>query len=77
MPHRNSVLHSVLQHLNWKAFDKLAQAHQADKHVRTLSTKTQFVVLAFAQLTGISGLREVVTTLNSHANHLYHLEPGR
>jgi len=73
MKHRNSVLHAVLQQLDWGQFNALVAAHQADKHVRTLPTKTQFITLAFAQLSGISGLRETVTALNSHHNRLYHL----
>jgi len=73
MKHRNSVLYAVLQQLDWGQFNALVAAHQADKHVRALPTKTQFITLAFAQLSGISGLRETVTALNSHHNRLYHL----
>jgi IS4 transposase len=73
MRHRNCVLHGVLRQVPWRKFDALVEAHQADKHVRELPTKTQFVSLAFAQLCGISGLRETVTALNSQTNRLYHL----
>lgn len=73
MLHRNCVLHGVLRQVPWAEFEALVATHQADKHVRTLPTKTQFIALSFAQLCGISGLREMVTALNSHANRLYHL----
>ena len=73
MRHRNCVLHGVLRQVPWGKFDALVEAHQADKHVRQLPTRTQFVSLAFAQLCGISGLRETVTALNSQSNRLYHL----
>jgi IS4 transposase len=73
MQHRNCVLHGMLRQVPWRKFDALVEAHQADKHVRELPTKTQFVSLAFAQLCGISGLRETVTALNSQTNRLYHL----
>ncbi len=73
MQHRNTVLHGILNHLPWRAFDALVLRCEGDKHVRTLSTKTQFIALAYGQLAGVSGLRETVTTLNSHAAQLYHL----
>ncbi|MGY4502330.1 hypothetical protein ACVWYH_006287 [Bradyrhizobium sp. GM24.11] len=41
--------------------------------VRRLSTKGQFVALLYGQLSGASGLREIVTGLSSHAARLYHL----
>jgi IS4 transposase len=73
MLHRNCVLHGVLRQVPWGEFEARVSAHQADKHVRTLPCKTQFIALAFAQLSGLSGLRETVTALNSHTNRLYHL----
>jgi hypothetical protein len=63
----------VLRHVPWNEFDALVEEHQADKHIRTLPTRTHFISLAFAQLSGISGLRETVTALNSQSTRLYHL----
>jgi Transposase DDE domain/Domain of unknown function (DUF4372) len=73
MRYRNTVLYSILNYLPWPAFDRLVLRCESDKHVRTLSTKTQFIALAYGQLAGASGLRETVTTLNSHDAQLYHL----
>jgi hypothetical protein len=73
VPHRNTVIHDILDRLPWPAFDALVKQHQSDKHVRKLTTKTQFIVLASAQMAGIGGLRETVTMVNSHAAQLYHL----
>jgi hypothetical protein len=73
MRHRNTVLHSILSSVPWPALDRLVLRCDGDKHVRTLSTKTQFIALAYGQLAGAAGLRETVTTLNSHAAQLYHL----
>lgn len=72
-PHRNTVIHSLLKRVPWAAFDALVEAHGSDKHVRTLSTKSQFIALAYGQMAGMSGLREIVTVVNSHAAKLYHL----
>ena len=73
MPHHNSVLHDLLKHLPWDAFDALVSEHGADKHVRRLSTRSQLVALLYGQLSGASSLREVVGSLESHADRLYHL----
>ncbi len=73
MPHHNSVLHDLLKHLPWDAFDALVSEHGADKHVRRLSTRSQLVAMLYGQLSGASSLREVVGGLESHANRLYHL----
>src|SRR6201989_219952 len=73
MQHQNSVFHSVLKHVPWDLFDRLVDEHKADARVRRLTTKGQFVALLYGQLSGASGLREIVTGLSSHAARLYHL----
>jgi hypothetical protein len=74
MQHRNTVLHRLLSHVRWHRFDALVDRHAADKHVRTLTTKTQFIAMAYGQLSGADGLRETVTRFNSQKPPLYH--PG-
>jgi hypothetical protein len=76
MKHRNSVLHGMLAYLPWRVFDGLVAAHGADKWVRTLSTKCQFMALLIGQLSGFHGLRETVSGVNSQAARLYHLGAG-
>jgi Transposase DDE domain/Domain of unknown function (DUF4372) len=71
--HHNSVFHDVLKHVPWAQFDRLVDAHEADKHVRRLSTKSQFVALLYGQLSGAASLREIVGGLQSHAARLYHV----
>ena len=73
MRHDNSVLHQVMQHVPWTAFERLVEEHEADKHVRQLSTKSQLVAMLYAQLSGSSSLREIVSGLKSHQARLYHL----
>lgn len=73
MRHQNSVFHTVLKHVPWHRFDELVEAHGADRRVRRLSTKSQFVALLYGQLSGASSLREIVTGLQSHQARLYHL----
>jgi len=45
MQHYNSVFHSVLKQVPWRRFDQLVAEHGADKHVRTLTTKSQLIAL--------------------------------
>jgi hypothetical protein len=73
MRHENSVFHGVLKHVPWIAFDGLVEAHGADRRVRRLSTRSQFVALLYGQLSGAASLREIVTGLESHAARLYHV----
>jgi hypothetical protein len=73
MHHQNSVLHEVLKHVPWDVFDGLVEKHGADARVRRLRTKSQFVALVYAQLSGASSLREIEAGMASHQARLYHL----
>ena len=73
MLHQNSVFHGVLKQVPWHRFDRLVEDQDADKHVRRLTTKNQFIALAYAQLSGAQSLREIEAALTSHATKLYHL----
>jgi IS4 transposase len=73
MPHHNTVFRDVLKLVPWHRFDALVDEHDADARVRRLSTKAQFVALLYGQLSGASGLREIVTGLSGHTARLYHL----
>ena len=73
MRHHNSVLHGLLKHIPWQAFEELVDEHGADARVRKLSTKTQLVALLFAQLAGAVSLREIELAMQSHSARLYHL----
>ena len=73
MPHQNSVFRDVLKHVPWDAFERLVEEHGSDFRVRRLTTKSQFVALVYAQLSGAASLRETVAGLKSHGDRLYHL----
>jgi IS4 transposase len=73
MPHHNTVLRDILKLVPWHRFEALVEEHDADARVRRLSTKGQFVALLYGQLSGATGLREIVTGLSSHQARLYHL----
>ena len=73
MRHKNSVFHDLLKRVPWSTFERLVDAHGADKHVRRLSTKSQFIALLYGQLAGAVSLREITGGLQSHSARLYHL----
>lgn len=72
MHHHNSVFHDLLKHIPWDAFERLVAEHGADKHVRRLPTKSQFIALLYGQFSGASSLREIAGGLESHSARLYH-----
>ena len=73
MRHHNSVMHELLKHVPWSVFDDLVEEHGANAGVRRLSTKSQFVALLYAQLSGALSLREIEAAMSSHSARLYHL----
>jgi len=73
MRHENSLMHDVLKPMPWGAFDRLVDKHGADKRVRTLSSRSQFIALAHGQLCGADSLRDIEARMASQATRLYHL----
>lgn len=73
MRHHNSVFHDLLKRVPWSEFDRLVARHGADRRVRRLSTKAQFIALLYGQLSGAASLREIVGGLASHRARLYHV----
>jgi hypothetical protein len=73
MRHKNSLLHEILKLIPWAAFERSVEAHDADRSVRKLTTRSQLVALLHGQLSGATSLREIVTTMQSHQDRLYHL----
>jgi IS4 transposase len=68
-----TVMHDLLKPLPWARFEALVDKYEADRSIRTLSTKSQLIALLHAQLSGAVSLREVVATMASHQSRLYHL----
>lgn len=73
MRHQNSVLHQILKHVPWALFERLVEEYEADKHVRRLTTKSQFVAMLFGQLSHAASLRDIEAGLESYQSRLYHV----
>ena len=73
MRHHNTVFHALLKLVPWHVFDRLVDLSKADKKVRRLTTRDQFIALLYAQLAGSESLRAIEAGFASHASKLYHL----
>jgi IS4 transposase len=66
----------VLKYLPWHCLDRSVEKYGADKLSRTLPTKQHVIALLYGQVSGATGLREIVAGMESHAAQLYHLGSG-
>ena len=73
VPHQNIVFHDLLKRIPWAKFDLLVEQHHADWDDRVIKTKAHLIALLYAQVAGARSLREIETTLKTHAGKLYHL----
>lgn len=73
MQHQNIVFHALLKQIPWAVLDKLVKEHNAEPDPRGLKTRAHLIAMLYAQLCGSRGLREIETSLLSHASKLYHL----
>jgi IS4 transposase len=73
---RISRLHEIMKGLPRGSFDRLVQAHRADKHAKGFGCWDQLVALVYAQLSGANSLRVLESGFNSQGTHHYHLGTG-
>ena len=73
MQHQNIVFHGLLKHIPWSTVDRLVDQYGADHDPRGLKTKAHLIAMLYAQLSGARSLRDITTSLQSHASKLYHL----
>ncbi|WP_284424096.1 MULTISPECIES: IS4 family transposase [unclassified Bradyrhizobium] len=73
MRHHNTVFHALQKLVPWRVFDRLVETHQADRRMRRLSTRNQFLALLYAQLARAESLRSIEALFESHAARLYHV----
>ncbi|MGR9117614.1 MAG: DUF4372 domain-containing protein, partial [Gammaproteobacteria bacterium] len=65
MAHCNTVLSQLLKIVGRHEFDKIAARHHEGQRLRKTSRWSQFVALAFAQLSGRQSLRDIEVNLNA------------
>lgn len=67
-----TVYAQLMDELPKDEFDKCVRHYGGNRHVRTLPTYEQFLVMAFAQLTSRESLRDITTCLRALGTKLYH-----
>jgi hypothetical protein len=67
------VLAQLLEQVPHYAFRRIVARYGGDYRVRSFSCWSQFVCLAFGQLTFRESLRDLELCLRSRPEHLYHL----
>lgn len=71
--HQNIVFWGVLKHIPWAVLDTAVEKHEGNRDERALEAKPHLIAMLFAQLFGSRSLRDIETSLKSHAGKLYHL----
>lgn len=70
---RITTFQELLKGLPRSTFDKVVKKHNADKFSKRFRHWDQLIAMMYAQLSGTTGIRPLLTALNSHEAHLYHL----
>lgn len=71
-----SRFQDVLRLLPRGAFDKAVTKYRADRYCKTFDCWDHLVAMVYAQLSGMSSLRDITTGFNAQSNHHYHLGTG-
>jgi len=71
--HQNIVFHGILKHVPWTVVDLLVERYEFGRDPRALEAKAHLIAMLYAQLCGARSLRDIETSLRSHAGKLYHL----
>ena len=76
MRYQNTVLGGLLKAISRRRFGAMVERHKGDKYIKDFSSWDHLVAMVFAQLGGVSSLRELVAVWNAQAAHHYHLAAG-
>jgi hypothetical protein len=67
-----TVFAQIMSHMRWYEFDKLVAKYNGDYRVKNFTTRQQFLVMCFAQLTRRESLRDIESCMNAIPEKLYH-----
>lgn len=71
--YNNSMLNEILKLLPRSIIKKVVDEHQGDRYTKTFTSWDHLVAMLTGQLAGVTSLRELEVTLNSHPECHYHL----
>ena len=73
MPHHNTILSQMLKLIPRHEFEHLSVQHDGKRRMGALSRWSQFVAMFTCQVSGLSSLRDIKSTLQAQKQHHYHL----
>jgi len=73
MSHYNTILSQMLKLVPRHEFHSLSEQHDSKRRAGALSRWSQFVAMFTCQVSGLSSLRDIESTLHSQRQHHYHL----
>jgi putative transposase len=76
MRYCDSIFGHILKPISRRRFDAVVARHDADAYDKAFKSWDHLTLLIFAQLSGISGLRDLEVAWNANANQHYHLGVG-
>ena len=73
MSHHNTILSQMLKLIPRHEFEHLSLQHDGKRRLGALSRWSQFVAMFTCQVSGLSSLRDIESTLHTQKQHRYHL----
>ena len=73
----DSIFASLLKPINRRQFQQIVERHDGDAYDKAFKSWDHLVVLTYAQLSGIEGLRALEASFNANPQHHYHLGTGK
>lgn len=73
MSHHNTILSQMLKFIPRHEFELLSQQYDGKRRMGALSRWSQFVAMFTCQVSGLSSLRDIESTLHAQKHHHYHL----
>ncbi len=67
------VFSQLMDHIPREAFDRCVKKYSGDYRVKHFTCRSQFMCMAFGQLTYRNGLRDIIACLRANKNKLYHI----
>lgn len=77
MRYSDNIFGRLLKPVSRRQFDASVVRHEADAYDKEFRSWNHMVLLIFAQLSGVSGLRDLEAVWNANSNHHYHLGAGK
>jgi IS4 transposase len=74
--YQNTVFGELLKALPRRQFAAIVERHRGDRYAKGFSAWDHLITLVFAQLGGVSSLRELEAVWNAQGVHHYHLGSG-